>query len=109
MDKKTQTPVWDYKGVHLMDIDDDIIMKLQSDSIAVAVMGMQDGREKFAGRLKINNPDSELKNEDAGASFINKINPFSPKSANGSGFIEGETEIERLRRENRELLEKLEK
>jgi len=43
-----------------VDIDDDIILKLQSDSIAVAVMGMQDGREKFAGKLKINNPLSEL-------------------------------------------------
>lgn len=60
VDKKTQAPLWDYKGVHLMDIDDDIILKLQSDSIAVAVMGMQDGREKFAGKLKIANPNSEL-------------------------------------------------
>ena len=91
-----------------MDIDDDIILKLQSDSIAVAVMGMQDGREKFAGKLKINNPLSELQNASADG-VLNKLNPFSPKSANNSSIIEGESEIEKLRRENRELMEKLEK
>jgi len=37
------------------------------------------------------------------------LNPFSPKSANNSSIIEGESEIEKLRRENRELMEKLEK
>ena len=48
VDKKTQNPFWDYKGSHLIDIDEEMVMKLQSESITVAVYGMQDGREKFA-------------------------------------------------------------
>lgn len=47
--EKTPNPNWDYRQQHLVDIDDEILIKMQSDSITVAVYGMQDGREKFKG------------------------------------------------------------
>ena len=28
VDKKTQNPFWDYKGSHLIDIDEEMVMKL---------------------------------------------------------------------------------
>ena len=52
--EKTPNPNWDYKQQHLLDIDDEMLIKLQSDSITVAVYGMQDGREKFKD---LSNPD----------------------------------------------------
>jgi len=51
-EQKNQSPAWGYSYSHLLDIDDDIIAKLQSESITCAVYGMQDGREKFR---KLNN------------------------------------------------------
>lgn len=50
--QKTREPVWDYNSQHMLEIDEDILMKFGSESLAVAVYGMQDGREKFGKVLK---------------------------------------------------------
>lgn len=52
VEQKTQDPAWEYSGSHILDIDEDILLKFQSESLAVAVYGMQDGREKFGKVLK---------------------------------------------------------
>jgi hypothetical protein len=58
-------------------------LKLQTDSIAAAVYGMQDGREKLAGLVKPNS--KEIKEDDES----------------------NLTEVEKLRRENARLMKML--
>ena len=50
----------------MLDIDEDILLKFQSESLAVAVFGMQDGREKFGKKLK-----NAFVNKDADKNKIN--------------------------------------
>lgn len=51
IEQKTQKPQWEYKVSHSVDIDEEMLLKLQSESLAVAVFGMQEGREKFGAKL----------------------------------------------------------
>ena len=43
IDTKTSNPHWGYRCDHLITIDEEIILKLQSDSITSSVFGMQEG------------------------------------------------------------------
>lgn len=103
VDQKTVAPSWDYKFSHLLDIDEDLLMKLQTDSITVAVYGMQDGREKFAklkGILPTNKP-AEMKpgiQQPADATL-------------GSNTVvanKDDEELDQLRQENLKLMKMLE-
>ena len=49
--EKTQTPTWDYQKSHTLELDDEMITKLQNESLVVTVFGLQDGPEKF-GKLQ---------------------------------------------------------
>ena len=42
VDDKNSTPRWSYNFSHFLNIDEDLLMKFQSDSIAVSVIGQQD-------------------------------------------------------------------
>ena len=51
VEQRTQKPAWEYKVGHTVEIDEDMLLKLQSESLAVAVFGMQEGREKFGAKI----------------------------------------------------------
>lgn len=88
VDQKTQAPSWNYKGSHLMYIDDDILMRLQADSLAGGVYGLQDGREKLSNKST-------------------KLNKSAKKETLLDENEAGISEIEKLRRENAKLMRML--
>lgn len=47
IEDKTQSPVWNFMATHYNLIDEEILARLQSDSIAAGVYGQQDGKEKL--------------------------------------------------------------
>lgn len=113
--QKTQEPVWDYSTQHMLDIDEDIILKFQTESLAVAVYGMQDGREKFGKALKNVFGEKDQNKSISG----NQSGVVSPKNADKNMLGDQEPhvcevnkiaddELEKLRIENAKLLKMLE-
>ena len=47
VEEKVPNPSWNFKASHLLEIDEDMLVKLQSDLITVAVYGMQDGCDRL--------------------------------------------------------------
>lgn len=75
---------------HTVEIDDEMLLKLQSESLAVAVYGMQDGREKLIKKdAKVDEKSQEL---------------AVKKQIGASIEIE---ELEKLRMENAKLMKML--
>jgi len=113
--EKTQEPQWDYHCAHVLDIDEELIIKLQSESLAVAVYGMQDGREKFAklknafsdNKDKAENNDADEKinegNRILSGNSIANSNQSKPAAA---GKFD-DSELEKLRLENQKLMKML--
>ena len=77
----------------MLDIDEDMLVKLQSDLITVAVYGMQDGCDRLR-KLQ-------------GAEIRQKPAKAAAEDSLLDERVEGETELERLRRENAKLLKLL--
>ena len=50
VDKKTQEPAWNYRMQHTFEIDDDMLLKMQNESLCVSVFGIQDGLDKYFKR-----------------------------------------------------------
>jgi hypothetical protein len=80
----------------LLEIDEDMLVKLQSDLITVAVFGMQDGCDLLRKKAAAN-PDAARR----------RSTRLLIEGELQDGRIEGETELERLRRENAKLLKLL--
>lgn len=79
-----------------MDIDDEMLIKLQSDSITVAVYGMQDGREKFK---ELSNPD--------GSNANRRKSRMSVSGGHVHDEATCDNELERLKQENARLMKLL--
>ena len=94
--EKTPNPTWDFKQQHLLDIDDEMLIKLQSDSITVAVYGMQDGREKFK--------NLQIADGTSGDRRKSKSITGGPHNHDEAAC---DNELERLRKENERLMKLL--
>lgn len=57
--EKTKLPTWNYIGEHVLDIDQDLIDKFSSESLTVALYGMQEEREAFVNKLRSVNENPE--------------------------------------------------
>lgn len=95
VDEKTHNPAWNFKAQHLVQIDDDMLIKLQSDSITVAVYGMQDGREKFLKIKTGTNRQQSLKTIEGITQIIGDDHEHNTH--------ECDSEMEKLRKENARL------
>lgn len=69
-EKKTQEPDWSYRMSHTFDIDDDMLLKLQQDSLCVSVYGKQDGFDKYFKNAIVKNEFPTVAKEAS--------NPFAP-------------------------------
>lgn len=82
----------------MLEIDEDLLVKLQSDLITVAVYGMQDGCDRLRKKANMNPEEARRRS----TRIIQGV-----EESLAAGRVEGESELERLRRENAKLLKML--
>ena len=73
IDQKTDNPKWGYQCNHLITIDEEIILKLQSDSISSAVFGMQDGKTGPGLNKSSTKMGAQLGTDDPNMSELEKL------------------------------------